>query len=406
MPQVKTLFGLDSTRLASGQQVQQASDISSAAAPAPPRPLSLDNPSAFDSRFARTRAASAAAQQMHAEASSPSTTVSPAQPSGSMRDPVEPNRDAQGRKSVGQQEASESKLKEVLKAARAPLRESSPALYAKYMSFLAAQAKAPGLRSMCMFGFGLGEVPLHLLLASASPEVLPQTTPMMLVVDELSRAGQLPAAKMIASDPRIGPRFLALRAPPVSTSARLVAEFTSLVCDTNVIIPRVDGSNEMLPNGDGGDAPGHGDGDAEKLEAELRKTILCAGALTQARGPPSRQGGARQRQLLQEPEPPAPARYLRMLDELLNDDDDSNKADPPGAHGEDGGGDGQTGGRLVIVDGWPCGQGRCQLVGRVWEALVQDKLVRELVRHTLASGRHGFVVGRYLGTQHDACTGA
>ncbi len=285
----------------------------------------------------------------------------------------ETHEDGRGQRGVVEQADLELKLKQVLLASYAPTRQSSPSLYPKYMSFLRAQAKAPGLRTMCMFGFGLGHVPLHLLLSSRRSSALVREGPMLLVVDELSGAGQLPAAQMIAADPKIGPRLLVLRGLPLDVTARLAADLPQLVCDINLVIPHLGSMNASLPNEEYSSTPLQD----EEQEAELRRLILCTGALTRERKQP---GDARQA---------ASEDYRRMVDALLDDG-----SAPVGNEGSDG---------HIIVDGWPCGHARCQLIGRVWQSLVAEDLVVELARYPLSSGKHGFVVGRYQNAARSAC---
>jgi hypothetical protein len=358
---VKQLLGLASsaqlerrvgTDSALGPATSSSDDL--LASPAAATSATLSSPSSPD------------ASPSHTHPNSAEATLESGHSPEKMRNLGETHAGGREHRDVAKLEDLEFKLKQVLLASHAPTRQSSPSLYPKYMSFLGAQAKAPGLRIMCMFGFGLGHVPLHLLLSSSRSSALVQEDPMLLVVDELSGAGQLPAAQMIAADPKIGPRLLVLRGSPLDVTARLAADLPQLVCDINLVIPHFGSINASLPNTERWQD--------EEQETKLRRLILCSGALTDEERHP---GDARQTE-----------DYRRMVDALL---DDSAPADSEGSR------------RLLIVDGWPCGHARCQLIGRVWQSLVAQDLVLELARYPLASGKHGFVVGRYRAAAHAAC---
>ena len=284
-------------------------------------------------------------------------------------------------------------FKRMLTDAGAKIDDTCPALYSRYVSFLRAQAKAPQITTMCVLGFGLGHIPLHLLAASstATDQVEQsgnliadlfslQTMPIVLAIDEFANRVQRQAAAFLAGTTPLGRRFLALQGDVGNTTAQLIAEFPTLICDLSVIIPA-----SLLPLRAVA-VPGRLD--AADDERKVRQLILCASALSAPRSARAR-GNARDSAHNGGAEADA-----SWVDSLLRQDSSETRE-----NGEDSSGSGhigQEGQKMLLVDGYPCGTPQCALVGRVWNALVAEGVVQHLAKFPLESGRHGFVVGRFL----------
>jgi hypothetical protein len=248
----------------------------------------------------------------------------------------------------------------VLKKAGAVLDDRVVSHYPKYVSFLAAQAKTPAQRSMCVVGFGLGHVPLHLLLSSSTWRVK-QSTPLVVAIDPLSTLVQMEAARFLASLRSCGHRFVALKGNVANQTRQLIERFPSFVCGIVIIIP--DGLVEKEGKADESNLE-HLQAQEElaEMDAEnkLRNLVLCAGALTLSR--------------------------LSVEKEIWGD-----------------GGRGVDERQMLVMDGWPCRTRRCALIGRVWKSLVQENVLQEVGKYGLESGRHGFSVARYLHSDQQAC---
>ena len=44
--------------------------------------------------------------------------------------------------------------------------------------------------------------------------------------------------------------------------------------------------------------------------------------------------------------------------------------------------------QMLVLDGWPCRTAHCEMVGRVWESLVEDGVVQLLAKFPLDPGRY------------------